>query len=175
MINDSTARYGSLTRCLHWVMAVGFAFMLVSAASRFFNKDAEFTKALFKYHGQVGFTLLILGIIRVLWAISQRPHRPLNSSLVKVGHLALYTLMIAVPLIAFLRAIGSGRPFVYWNVIPLLSPSDDKIDWMVSLGNSLHGNLGWLLFLFIAGHIVMAFKHRLGGGSENVLPRIIGK
>lgn len=175
MLKDSTERYGSLTRCLHWVMAICLAFMLVSAASRFFNKDAEFTKALFKYHGQVGFTVLILGVIRVLWAISQRPHRPVNSPMAKLGHIALYTLMIAVPVIAFLRVVGSGRPFVYWNVLPLVSPSENEIDWMVALGNTLHGNLGWILFLFIVGHIVMAVKHRLAGGAEDVFPRMIGK
>ena len=174
-MGDTTERYGTLSRFFHWFMALGFAWMFLTACARFIDKDAAFTKAVFQYHGQVGFTILWLGVLRILWAISQSKHRPHNNTITKLGHLALYVLMLAVPFIAVLRTIGSGRPFTYWNTIPILSGSDEKIQWMVDLGNSLHGNLGWLLFLLIAGHIVMAIKHRIAGGEEDVMPRMLGR
>ena len=175
MVSDSKSRYGSITRFLHWLMAAGFLFMLCSATARFIDKDAVFSKAIFAYHSQVGFTLLLLGVIRVVWALIQRSQRPENSAMARLGHFAMYALMLIVPTLAFLRSIGSGRAFVYWGVVPVLSASEEKIQWLVDMGNNWHGTLGWLLFLLIAGHIAMAVMHRLAGGDKDVFPRLIGK
>ena len=174
MISDSATRYGSITRFFHWFMALGFVWMLMSASARFIDKDAAFTKAVFAYHGQVGFTILWLAVLRVLWAVLQRTNRPSNAVAVRLGHACLYILMIAVPTLAVLRTIGGGRGFTYWGVIPILEPTENKIEWLIELGNTYHGALGWILFAFIFGHICFAIKHQLASSDQKVLPRIWG-
>ncbi len=175
MVSDSSIRYGFITRFFHWLMAIGFAWMFLTVVARFINEDAAFTKAVFAYHAQVGFTLLWLGVLRVIWAVLQRSNRPKSDLAANLGHACLYVLMIAVPLIALLRTIGSDRGFTYWGVWSILQPTGEKIEWMRTLGNTLHGNLGWLLFALIIGHIFFAIKHSLVPGDERVLSRIIGK
>ena len=174
-MKDNPLRYGTLTRFFHWLMALGFAWMLFTAISRFIDKESALTKAVFAYHPQIGFTLLLLGILRVLWALSQRSERPLGEGMARVGHFLLYALMIIVPVLALLRSFGSGRGFSYWGTVPVIAPSEDKIDALVQLGNNFHGLLGWTLFALIIGHILFAIKHRLAGGDEDVMPRIIGR
>ena len=175
MMNDSSTRYGFVTRFFHWLMALGFLWMLFTASARFIDEEAALTKAVFKYHGQMGFTILWLAVLRIVWALTQRSHRPENNALTKLGHFSMYLLMVVVPTIAFIRTIGGGRGFTYWNTFPILSASGEKTQWMIDLGNNFHGLLGWVLFALIVGHVLMAIKHRIAGGSEDVLPRIIGK
>jgi len=48
---------------------------------------------------------------------------------------------------------------------------DDKIPWMVALGDLLHHWLAFTLLAVLAGHVAMAFLHRRLQG-ENVLSRM---
>lgn len=172
MIGDSKVRYGVVTRSFHWIMALGFLWMLFTATARFIDKDAELTKAVFAYHGMIGFTILWVAVLRIIWSSTQSLNRPKNDKMVKLGHFLMYALMIIVPLLALIRTIGGGRAFNYLGV-EILAASETKTQWMIDLGNNWHGNLGWLLFLLIFGHIAMAVKHRLDG--NDVWSRMIGK
>lgn len=174
MLADTKTRYGAITRLLHWVMALGFLWMLFTATVHFINQDSALTDAVWRYHGLMGFTLFMLGGIRVVWLLIQHTRRPENDFKVRLGHWALYVLMIVTPFLAFMRAYGSGRGFSYfgWQIF---APRDSKVGFWVDLANQWHGVLGWVLFLFIMGHIIMAFYHRSKGPEHNVLPRIIGR
>lgn len=173
MMSDSITRYGLISRFLHWFMAIGLLWMIFTASARAIDKDGALTKAVFQYHSQVGFTILWLAVLRIVWALLQTKNRPESGALAKLGHWALYLLMVIVPSLALLRTIGGGRAFTYLNSFPIVSASEEKTQWMVDLGNSFHGNLGWILFALIAGHILMVIKHRITG--TDVLPRMFGK
>ena len=169
---DNTTRYGVVTRLFHWIMALGFIWMLFTAASRFIDKDSVLTKTIFFSHTQIGATILWLAVLRIIWALSQRKNRPANSALVKLGHGAMYVLMVLIPALALVRAAGSGRGYSYFG-ITVFEKTDVKTEWMVDLANNWHGFLGWILFLLIAGHVLMAIKHKIAGPEHNVLPRIL--
>lgn len=171
-MGDTPVRYGVISRFLHWIMALGFAWVLLTAASRFIAEDAAFTKAVFAYHGQIGFTILWLAVLRILWGISQSKNRPADGALVKAGHGLMYLLMVLVPLLALGRTFGGDRAFKYFG-LTIFEPAGVKTEWLVSLGNNWHGNLGWLLFFIIIGHIAMAMKHKLAGPEHDVLPRML--
>lgn len=127
-------------------------------------------------HKQVGSLLFVLIIVRLGWAVANARRRPASLSLAaKLGHWALYALMLAVPSIALLRQYGSGRAFspLGLPIFPGFDPSQ-KIDWMVQLGGLLHGELAWVLLALVAGHVAMVWWHRRQGGAEDVLPRMVG-
>ncbi|MCF7529018.1 cytochrome b [Neisseria lisongii] len=164
---DTSARYGTLSRCFHWIMALGFLFMLGTAAA--WNYDEAYF-SLMKYHKSVGFILLILAALRLLWAVANHSRRPSGTLMAKLGHAALYLLMIAVPAAAMIRQAGSDKHDLQVFGIHIMSKAPEKIEWMVELGNQWHGKLAWLLFILAAGHIVMAVIHQIKG--EKIINRM---
>ncbi|WP_394792248.1 cytochrome b [Rhodoferax sp.] len=170
---DSATRYGSVSRLFHWTMAFCFALMFAAALAHFFAKDTPVYELLWPLHRPTGTLLMLLVVLRAAWALlhaSQRP--PHLSQAARLGHLALYALMLAVPCIGLLRQYGSARGFAPWG-IPLMEARGEKIEWMTDLGRLLHGKLGWVLLACVLGHVAMALWHRRSGDT-NVLPRMIG-
>lgn len=174
MIADNTSHYGTISRLLHWLMAAGFAVMLFTAAAWFLFEDAEWTRALFPIHKSFGFLLTVLLAIRIVWALVNRNRRPpADSMAARLGHLAIYAMMITVPAIGLIRQYGMGRGSLEVFGLKVMPGSPEKIEWMANLGNMFHGKAGWILFALAAGHIAMVIIHRLRG--HNVLPRMLGK
>lgn len=171
---DSAARYGTVSRWLHWGMAVCLAAVFAAALTHHFLEDSALDALLWPLHRPLGALLLLLGLLRVAWALRRAGQRPPQlSRAAQLGHLALYVLMVAVPFIGMLRQYGSGRAFSPFG-LPLMSARPDaKIDWMVELGGLVHGELGWVLLAGVAGHIAMALWHRRHPAG-NVLPRMMG-
>lgn len=81
--------------------------------------------------------------------------------------------MLAVPVIGMIRQYDSGRGPLKVFGIELIQGSPEKIEWMANLCNLLHGNLGWLLFAAVVGHIAMVVIHRIQG--RDVLYRMTGR
>ena len=84
--------------------------------------------------------LLLLAAVRFVWALRNLRRRPAGSLKVKLGHLALYALMFAVP------ASGMARQF------------------QAPLGVA-HGALAFALLLLIVGHVGMTVVHQRKGGK----------
>lgn len=168
MYSDSKQRYGTISRFLHWAMAACFAFMFYSGLS-----GEETFRALLPYHKSVGTILMVLLIIRVLWAILNRHQRPPAGNIfVTLGHLALYFLMFAVPLIALIRQYGSARGPLEVFGVNVMDSAESRIDWTVELGSNFHGELALVLLALVVGHIVMSVFHQLRG--EKILNRMAG-
>ena len=165
---DNNQYYGAVSRFLHWIMAAAFAFMLFTAI-KFMQDDYSWMGA----HKTTGFVLTILVALRVIWAAINAKNRPHGDLIVKLGHAALYALMIAVPVVALIRQAGSTRgDFVVFGMT-IMQKAPVEVQWMTGLGNALHGKLGFLLFALAAGHIVMAIVHQAKG--EKIINRMIGK
>ena len=170
---DAPDKYGTVSRSLHWLMALGFAWMFLTAALHFFFYKSPASDALWPTHSFMGFTLLWLGILRLLWALVNHARRPPQSSLAsRLGHGVIYLLMLAIPVLALLRVYGADRAFSYLG-IPLMEPVGQKVPWMVDLAGLLHGELGWMLLALVAGHVAMVYKHRRAPGHTDVLSRML--
>ena len=117
--------------------------MFASALAWHLNGSLKF---LIAPHKAVGVLLLLLAAVRFVWALRNLRRRPAGSLKVKLGHLALYALMFAVP------ASGMARQF------------------HGAFGNA-HGALAFVFFLLIAGHIAMTVLHQRRG--EAILQRMI--
>lgn len=162
--------YGTLSRFFHWLMAAMFAFMLCTAAMWNINEKYY---SLMGYHKSVGFLLLVLVALRLVWALANWRNRPHGSLAVKLGHAALYVLMAAVPVVAMIRQYGSARGDLEVFGITVMHKIEQPIEWMTQLGNAAHGKLAYLLFVLAFGHIAMAVLHQLRG--EKIINRMAGK
>lgn len=167
---DTSNAYGSISRFFHWIMAAGFLLMLFTAVAWTLNEDYF---SLIDLHKSVGFVLLVLLLLRLLWALGNLSRRPAGNLLVKLGHAALYVLMAAVPLTAMLRQYGSARGGLKVFGVEIMNGAPEKIEWMTRLGNEWHAPLAWALFVLAAGHILMAVVHQLKG--EKILNRMLGR
>ncbi len=173
---DTHQHYGTISRLLHWLMAAAFAAILATIAlwKKFDIQQHEWVGQLYGIHKSIGFILMVLIVLRILWAAAHLGKRPpADNVAVKLGHLALYILMLAVPLIGMIRQYGSGRGPLKVFGVEVMQGSAEKIEWMANLGNNIHGKTGWLLFALAAGHIAMVAVHRLRG--RNILPRMLGR
>lgn len=174
MIQDNAVRYGSITRLLHWAMALLLLWQFASAAARVLAEDTAVEQFLWGTHKPLGTLLLALVIIRVIWALVNASHRPPSINLAaKAGHIALYLLLLAIPAIALLRQYGSGRSFEPFGIPLFAGFEGEEIVWMEAPANLLHSWLGWLLLVMVIGHIAMVIVHRRSPHHEDVLRRMI--
>ena len=174
MTPDSAIRYGTVSRTLHWGMALGLGWMFASAITHSLAEKSALDAFLWPTHKHVGSLLMLLVLLRGAWALMNAGRRPPSvGTLAHLGHLGLYGLMVAIPFIGLLRQYGSGRAFAPFGIPLMPGRPDDRIDWMVELGGLLHGELGWVLLACVVGHIAMALWHRRHPTS-NVLPRMVG-
>jgi cytochrome b561 len=160
-IMDNSQRYGAISRLLHWGMELLFAWQFTSATAHWLFPDTPFEEFFWGTHYPVGVLLLTLVVLRAIWALANASRRPPSVSVMaKLGHLALYGLMIAIPTIALIRQYGSGRSLEVFGINLMSGFEGEEITWMTDLGGLLHGELGWTLLALIVGHIVMAILHR---------------
>ena len=175
-IKDNKERYGKVSRTLHWAMAILILWQFMSAAARFFFDETAVEAFFWPTHKPVGFLILVLAGIRVLWALVNLASRPKSVTLLsKLGHISLYLLLLAIPTVALLRQYGSGRTFEPFGIPIFTGFEGEKIKWMTDLGSNFHSTLGWILLVLIVGHIVMAIWHRKSDNQQDIIPRMWGK
>lgn len=160
MINDSSERYGSISRVLHWIMAVLIGWQLFKFGDRIAEGEHWVGQTLVPWHISIGTLLLVLVVLRLAWVMAQRNQRPsqaqATAKLVKAGHGLLYAGMLLMPISGVMVMLGEGyglNPFGFE-----VFAEGNKIAWMASLGE-FHSSLAWILAVLIVGHIGMAFVH----------------
>lgn len=160
MIKDSPERYGRVSIFLHWLMAVLIGWQLLKIGDRIGDGEHWIGQTLVPWHISIGTLLLCLIVLRTLWALSQRGHRPLQipatAALVRIGHGLLYAGMVLMPVSGVLAMIGGGHGLTVFGLE--LVGEGEEVPWMESLGD-LHSPIAWALLILIAGHTGIALIH----------------
>ena len=156
--------YSAVAKALHWAMALGIFGLVVLGSVM---SDMAFSPEklqYFSWHKWAGVTVFMLVWLRLLWRlISPPPAYPASLSrpmkrLASAGHIALYALMVIIPITGWLMSSAKGVPTVWFGLMPL----PDLIGKDKALGELLeevHGTLSWILVTLIAGHVAAALKH----------------
>lgn len=157
-MNDTPQRYGTLSRLLHWGMALLIGWQLLKMFDRINDGEHWVGQTLVPWHVSIGALIMLLVIIRLVWAIKQKDNRPRSEpvALVKAGHGLLYLGMLVMPITGVMYLVGKGYGLKVFGM--QLIARGDGVEWMASLG-SLHSPIAWLLLLLIAGHVGMALLH----------------
>ncbi len=156
--------YSAVAKALHWAMAFGI-FGLVVLGSVMSDMALSPEKLqYFSWHKWAGVTVFMLVWLRLVWRlINPPPAYPEGMSLnvkrlASAGHVALYALMVIIPITGWLMSSAKGVPTVWFGVLPL----PDLISKDKALGELLqevHGTLSWIMVILIAGHVAAALKH----------------
>ena len=174
---DSPARYGLVSRMLHWGMAALFAWQFAGMAIKLALGRHPLSSFFVGTHASLGTLLLLLVLLRGGWGLLNARRRPPHGAgwlgrAAQLGHLTIYGLMLAVPLLGLLRQYGSGQAFAPFG-IPLWSATGKTDPTLVGAGDAAHGELGWVLLAIVAGHVAMVAFHGLVL-RHPVLPRMAG-
>ena len=106
---DTPLRYGLVTRFLHWSIAVLMLWQFAGMTLKLVLGRVPVAAFFVGTHQKVGLILFGLIVLRLIWAGLNRHRRPdhgggMRGLAARLGHLALYVLMIVVPGVALLRA-----------------------------------------------------------------------
>lgn len=163
---DPHTRYGKASRALHWAMAALLGWQFSGMLSKItLGKDHAVTELLSGNHSQIGSLLFVLICIRLLWSIKTLRERPRHDegfagTAARIGHIALYALMLIIPSAALIRAWGGERAFAPFGFEIFSARAKEEVNVAaVDFGGNFHGELGWVLFAMILGHIGMALYH----------------
>lgn len=162
---STDARWGFIAKLFHWTMAAG---LLGLCAFGFWMSDLPRGPTMFKayaLHKSFGLTLLTLALARLAWRAVDR--RPLNlaapgwQKLAALGtHVALYGLMLAVPLAGWAYNSAANFPLQWFGLInlPALVPASPELK---ELFHEVHELGALALLALVALHVAAAWKHHL--------------
>lgn len=162
---NSPDRYGAIVQASHWltVLLILFAWLLGQFMDDFPRGAASRTAHWL--HNEAGMLVIIFLAVRLGWRLIDPPPAEERSPLGalgeyagKLGHLALYGLMLAVPIAGIVLVFARGRALDIFGLVEIASP------WVrdPAFAESVEGIHGWLadaLIVLACVHAVAALAH----------------
>lgn len=176
-MKKSSIYYTRTAQILHWVMAIIFiiAWGIGFYSGNFlsYEIDGSFKGDVISLHKNIATTIIFLVMIRIFWRYTH-PAPKLPDSMSKnmkiaahLGHLALYFMLIALPVTGclFSWSLGYPAPVLYLFNLPPLIGVDPAV---TAIAKPVHIWLSWAAGLLIVGHVLAALKHHFID-KDNVL------
>lgn len=159
-------RYAPSSRWLHWLTVVLVAVVIVFGIwIRYFEPaDEPFKMRLYNIHESFGVIVFVLTLIRLVNRY-RHPPPPLPTgtpAIVRlaahISHIALYALLVLMPVIGFLATNAWGFPLSVFGVLPLPVPvgKDEDLAKLLSL---LHWCGAITIGLLIVAHLMGVIYH----------------
>ncbi|WP_354683015.1 cytochrome b/b6 domain-containing protein [Cupriavidus necator] len=165
MHRSSPTSFTSVQKLLHWSMAVLLLAMLFIGVAMVATLSRGHG-TLVALHRPLGIALLVLAIVRI--AVRLRHGSPplppamppVQRAIAKASHLALYALMLAIPLLGWGMLSAGGNPVTMAGAIqlPPILPVDVRL---FALLRALHTWLAFALFAVVLLHLAAALLHGL--------------
>ncbi len=161
-------KYPLVLRTLHWSMALTILGMIWAGWTMVSLDDhapAKFA-VFYPWHKSFGMLILLLLFIRLTTRLrtSTPPLpeglAPWEARAAKIGHIALYVLMLLVPLMGYSMSSSftqSDGVFFFGVNLPELLPKNDA---RFAVFQTLHRYLAYTLLTLVVLHVAGALKHR---------------
>jgi len=193
----SSTRYTGVAIALHWILAILILGMIpvgwwmsdavLDPASR--SKAGE----AFQLHKSVGFTILGLSVLRLVWRLTHKAPPPPQAmpgwekTLARLTHGLFYFLMIALPVtgwvyvsagysVTFDRFFAVASNWFGLAQVPHLAPiagQDEATRKAIGVAAmNVHSKLAWGVIVLGGLHVAAALKHHLFN-RDDVLTRMI--
>jgi len=174
-MHNNSERYATTLIALHWLI---LAFVVATYACIelrvLFPKGSDPREALKTWHFMLGLSVFLLAGIRVIVRIIGGPAPAIvpapkswQQTLAKVVHVALYALILGMPLVGWLILSASGKPIPFFGLeLPALM-TEDKV--VASQAKSIHEAAGTVGYFLIALHSAAALYHHYFVGDNTLL------
>ena len=160
--------YSRTAQFLHWIMAIIFiaAWLIGFYSGNFlsYEVDGSFKGDVISLHKNIATVIIFLFVVRIFWRYTHPVPKlpdsmsPFMQKMAHLGHLALYFMLIALPVTGCFYSWSAGHPapVLYLFEIPRLV---DKNPELLAIIKPLHIYLSWAVSLLLVGHIAAALKH----------------
>jgi cytochrome b561 len=164
-MTDIKARFSAVQRLLHWLMAIGILAMLFIGVGMVSTIGRQYVPLLIA-HKTLGIAILVLALVRLLVRfVSGAPALPADLPepmrlAAHLSHVALYALMIGMPLIGWAMMSAAAYPIVLFGGIrlPPILPQSASLHAMLW---SAHFYLAFAFFALVMVHLAAALFHGL--------------
>lgn len=172
---ESRTRYTTVAIVIHWLIAAAIIFQIILGWRMGDGPKGPTTFALFQLHKSIGFTILLLSLLRLAWKLlNPVPPPPVDQArweqvAAKLVHVGFYVIMIGLPLTGWILVSASRTPIptllfgtVPWPHLPLLPELAEgaKHAWREA-GEIGHGVLVKLTYLLLVLHLGAVAKHQI--------------
>ncbi len=157
-------RYHLSSIALHWLMLALFIAVYASINLReLFEKGTAAREALKSLHFMLGMLMFALVWLRIAMRVKHptpgiEPAPPQwQQATAQLAHLALYGIMLGMPLLGWLLLSAAGKPIPFFGLeLPALIAPDKALAGQLKEIHELIGSLGYFL---IGGHAAAALFH----------------
>jgi len=162
---NTTTRYGSLTIGIHWLMLLVFVAVYAFIELReLYPKGSDPREVMKTWHFMLGMLVFVLVWPRLAArfsgptpAIHPEPASWMQLA-AKLGHLALYALMIVMPLLGWLTLSAAGKPIPFFGLeLPALIGENKELGKQIK---ELHETIGTAGYYLIGLHVAAALYHQ---------------
>ncbi len=179
-IKNTTENYGSVAKWIHWLTALLFlgSYITVYYRDWFTEKDTPENWLTLQLHLSIGVTVMVLVLLRIIWRMSNttptpEPGTKLARIAAKLGHYALYAIIILAP---FTGYIGTSVHTEFFFLFDIPKFEDTQL-----FHTLIHNGLGltfeqfeepidvihkeilgeFIVWLLILGHALAALYHHI--------------
>jgi cytochrome b561 len=162
-VKNSATGYGSVSRFFHWLI---FLLVLVMIPLGYFMGDfpKEWRGAVVNVHKVTGVCILILMLLRLLWALCNvKPLLPFQTPVwqriaERVMQFLLYAGLIIMPLAGLVGSVAAGKPPHFFDINIVLPIAESKA-LAAFCFDVIHNNLAIILIVLISIHMLAALYH----------------
>lgn len=173
-----TNKLSKPTIAFHWL--TGLLFIGVFVLGKIFDSMARSPEKfeLLGIHKSLGFIVLVVASVRLAWRLKEGAISPASQLpraqeiLAKSIHHLLLLGTLLMPTSGIMMSIGGGRGVDVFGFV--LYNAGDKVEWLGSLGSSLHGLGSNVLLVAVVLHVAGALKHQLVD-KDGTLTRMLGR
>jgi cytochrome b561 len=174
-MSTASSRYTNTAVFLHWLIALAIIFQLGLGWRMGDEPKGAGLYALFQLHKSIGFTILFLSLLRLLWRLTHKaPALPSSmpqweKTAATLAHWAFYGIMLGLPLTGWLLVSASSTniPTVLFGVVPfphlpfISHLATDIKSQLHELAEVSHSLLALGTMALLALHIGAVLKHQL--------------
>lgn len=175
---NTTTHYNSFSIVLHWLMLILIVTVFGSIELReLFDKGTETREAFKMWHFMLGLSVLFLVTVRLIVRFMSGPLPAIKpepvkwqSTLAKIGHLALYAFMFIMPIAGWMILSMAGKPVPFFGLeLPPLANENKALAKSIKEIHETAGEIGYYL---IGAHAAAALFHHYIL-ADNTVKRIL--
>jgi len=180
-LRNSQQAYGSIARSAHWATALFVLLAWLLGQFRDVFPRGAARDASLSVHMALGLGVILLIVLRLAWraldppppAIHANRFEPWLSYAASAGHLLLYALLIAAPILGIVMQFARGQALPVFGLLDIPSPwTMDRTFFREMLG--LHELAANALGVVAVGHAAAALFHHWALGDRTLARMLPG-